>query len=216
MTAKHLESHWPMERVLIDWMFTLCEIYICSAWRSEDFASNKYICILFWRHKINTLKIWHIYFLPEMEPEFFFNCYITLLTLWIITNEAKSMHLPVHKHNWKICSFWTLSCTLIAYKINWHEFFSLPIITIFIPHLVWFDSLPFQCWWPWTLLWYCQLSFKVWFVSHHFLSWWLYIDIQFVTPTYSLVLNWFDSLPFQSWGLWPPLYDLAVTGSYSY
>lgn len=71
MTAKHLESHWPMERVLIDWMFTLSEIYICSAWRSEDFASNKYICILFWRHKINTLKIWHIYFLPEMEPEFF-------------------------------------------------------------------------------------------------------------------------------------------------
>lgn len=216
MTAKHLESHWPMERVLIDWMFTLCEIYICSAWRSEDFASNKYICILFWRHKINTLKIWHIYFLPEMEPEFFFNCYITLLTLWIITNQAKSMHLPVHKHNWKICSFWTLSCTLIAYKINWHEFFSLPIITTFIPHLVWFDCLPFQCWWPWTLLWYIANFpsksdlFPIIFCLDDF------IDIQFVTPTYSLVLNWFDSLPFQSWGLWPPLYDLAVTGSYSY
>lgn len=76
--------------------------------------------------------------------------------------------------NLNICSFCSLSCTLIAYIINWHEFFSLPIITTFIPHLVWFDSLPFQCWWPWTLLWYCHLSFKVLFDSHHFLSWWPY------------------------------------------
>ena len=152
MTAKHLVSHWPMKRVLIDWMFTLGEIYFCTAWRSEDFASNKYTCILFWSHKTQHSKDLAHLFSTWNGTWIFFNCYITLLILWIITNEAKSMHLPVHEHNLNICSFWTLSCTLIAYKINLHEFFSLPIITTFIPHLVWFDSLPFQCWWPWTLL----------------------------------------------------------------
>ena len=25
---KHLDSHWPMGGVLIDWMITVCEIYI--------------------------------------------------------------------------------------------------------------------------------------------------------------------------------------------
>ena len=157
----HLRESW-----LIEWL-------LCVKFTSVLHEDLK-ICIKWiYLHFILKTQNQHSQDLAHLFPTWngtwiFFNCYITLLTFWIITNQAKSMHLPVHEHNLNICSFWTLSFTLIVYKINWHGFFSLPIITIFTPHLVWFDSLPFQSLWPWPPLWYCHLSSKwslIWFPS---------------------------------------------------